>query len=117
MTPEYLAGFFDGEGCVTHTRRESRSPIGVRLLVSQRDREVLDEIQAYLGCGRVNASAGGRAFRLQIAVQSDVRRVIPLIYRHSIVKREQLRVAWDILNSPTWEREELALQLRQLKRR
>jgi hypothetical protein len=47
MTLAYIAGFFDGEGCVGFVR--ARSAIYARVLVTNTDRAVLEKLQQQFG--------------------------------------------------------------------
>lgn len=47
MRWEYIAGFFDGEGSITHNGK------GYRITIPQTNREVLEEIQKFVGAGYV----------------------------------------------------------------
>jgi len=46
---EYLAGYFDGEGCVTVSAHSSRRAAGLRVQIQSGDKEVLDEFVARFG--------------------------------------------------------------------
>lgn len=47
MTAEYIAGFIDGEGTITTSKNK------IRITIPQTNFEVLNEIQKYLGIGKI----------------------------------------------------------------
>lgn len=47
MTWSYIAGFFDGEGSITHNGK------GFRITIAQTNMEVLDEIKFFVGAGNI----------------------------------------------------------------
>lgn len=49
MTDEYMAGLFDGEGCVCITKSGGRKSHGLRVSVAMTHAEVLQEIPKYYG--------------------------------------------------------------------
>ncbi|CAE7499603.1 unnamed protein product [Symbiodinium sp. CCMP2592] len=88
----YLAGFFDGDGCVSCQPKMS----GCYLDVSQSfdQAEVLTLFRETFGGGITPASRGGVGLRKPalrwIACGQSARRVAELLAPHSITKREQL---------------------------
>lgn len=83
LTWEYIAGFFDGEGCVsTHANRARRGSFGTHVSMSQsqeRGRLLLLEIQAFLaGYGiksyllRINKRAALPQWNLTLAARPSV---------------------------------------------
>jgi intein/homing endonuclease len=91
----YIAGFFDGEGCV-HFRSVGKynRPI---LSMSQKDPEVLHRIQDVLGYGKMSHNSANNQWQLRISVQYQIRHFIREVHRYSIVKRKPLRRARDNL--------------------
>ena len=45
----WAAGFFDGEGCITHGRRHADGSVPLRLALNQVDRRPLDRFAQILG--------------------------------------------------------------------
>jgi intein-encoded DNA endonuclease-like protein len=58
MTPEYAAGFFDGEGCVNCS--SSRNNSFIRILVVNTNLEILQRFQAVWG-GDINPNYKSKA--------------------------------------------------------
>lgn len=94
VNSSYVAGFFDGEGCVGVYAPRSRP--AVQITMSQRTRPVLDEIRKFLGYGQVRLNSG--KYTLRIDGKKDVRKFIRSIYPYSIVKKDQLRMAYELTN-------------------
>lgn len=94
MTPEYAAGFFDGEGCVNCS--SSRNNSFVRILVVNTNIDVLKAFQAVWG-GDINANYKSKAhwkqaytWRLQHQAATDfLKEIKPFL----IVKKQQAELA------------------------
>jgi len=94
MTPEYAAGFFDGEGCVNCS--SSRNNSFVRILVVNTNIDVLKAFQAVWG-GDINTNTKTKAhwkqaytWRLQHkAATNFLTEILPFL----IVKRQQAEAA------------------------
>lgn len=92
VTPEWLAGFFDGEGTVdirlrkTHGGRYMRFEL--RAQIVQRDRKPLERIQAiYGGC------ITGRRVSALVLTGSGALKFLRVIAPHSICKADQIAIA------------------------
>lgn len=94
MTSEkaaWLAGFFDGEGCLSAAFRPGVGAYA-RVQIAQKDRAVLDEIKDLLGFGSIAVySSGVHSYR--ISDPAHIRTFIELILPYAVVKRDKLRVA------------------------
>ena len=94
MTPEYAAGFFDGEGCVNCSSNRNNS--FVRILVVNTNIDVLKAFQAVWG-GDINANYRQKShwkqaytWRLQHKSATDfLTEILPFL----IVKRQQAEAA------------------------
>ena len=85
----YIAGFFDGEGCVT----SSPATLCVVVRMNQKTPQVLREIQKVTG-GRVRyRPGGGGSWALTIQGKALTTRFIQEVLPYSIVKATQLVVA------------------------
>lgn len=102
ISPEYIAGFFDGEGSVVieHKNRGYKT-YRLRFSIANTCLEVLKEIQAVVG-GSISTSlsaiqkASNKQYpchKLIISAGADVKRFIELIGPHIRVKRPQLEAA------------------------
>ncbi len=101
-TRAYLAGLFDGEGCVhLVTRSNRRASSRVRLTLAQKDPTILYWIQATLGYGQVYTSSGCPIWVVQR--KKEARRFIQLILPFARIKRGQLEMALqmqDLIGEP-----------------
>ena len=90
----YIAGFFDGEGCITHYSNKRGRP---RISMGQKEPEVLHRIQTMLGYGNVRSYSPSnslhRYWRLDIAREEWMKHFINTVLPYSIVKRKKLREA------------------------
>jgi len=92
LSNQYIAGFFDGEGCVDvfHGRSQERRR-RPRIRISQRQLYVLNEIKRSLGFGRVAKSRN--TFQWSVKSKKDIVRFVKSILPYTIVKKPQLEIA------------------------
>lgn len=95
MTPEYLAGFFDGEGSVSTHRSNQTGLPRCRISLYQKDPEVLHVIRDFLGMGKVRRN-GSHCHVLYLNRREEIRKFIRIVYPHAVVKRKQLKLAYAI---------------------
>ncbi|MBA3046930.1 LAGLIDADG family homing endonuclease [Patescibacteria group bacterium] len=89
MTWEYIAGFFDGEGSITHNKK------GYRITISQTDLKVLQKIRNYVDYGFVfknkkRKSHWKDSWIYYIAKQESVLEFLIKIKPLAVVKKEQI---------------------------
>jgi hypothetical protein len=99
LTPDYVSGFVDGEGCFNVSIRPhptvrygSRCVIGHVFQIYQHhdDLELLEKLRDFFGCGHIT-SKGPRSSVMTYAVsgREDLRtRVIPFFERHPLNSRK-----------------------------
>jgi len=100
MTLEWLAGFFDGEGCISSARGVQRSP-NPRVTLGNTHQGVMDEVKAFLGerCKkgsyRTRTKNDGRRtmYLVYFDCAADVQLILELLAPHLHVKQEQAFVA------------------------
>jgi hypothetical protein len=92
----YIAGFFDGEGCVRFSedrRRPHRAPsYCLRVALAQKKRRVLDQVVEFLGCGSVyylGKSGGHQANWSSDSAAKVLRALLPYL----TCKREEAEIA------------------------
>jgi hypothetical protein len=90
MDWKYIAGFFDGEGSITHNGS------GYRITIPQTNFSVLNQIANSVGAGhvmRVNKRQKHwrQSWTYFISTQADVSRFLKKIYPYLIVKRSRAR--------------------------
>ncbi len=94
MNDNYLAGFFDGEGCIHGQQNESV----LRITITQKRRgTVIREIQRYLGYGNVRLTKTG-TYQFMISRREDCKNFLTRILPLSIVKKREIEVAIQLLN-------------------
>lgn len=106
MTAQYIAGFFDGEGCVRphmqKTKREGKGGVicvGVIFHISQKDPTVLRQIRDFFGFGCVRSANRNSVYRYRLSARNEQAKFIRTIYPYSIVKRDQLELAYEVLKT------------------
>jgi len=100
MNLDWIAGFFDGEGSVSlQFHKVPACKYGYQFLptihITQKNAEILGEIQTYLGCGRIY---GARCPALQIVGQPNIRKFISMFKPISKLKRRQLELLEEAVN-------------------
>jgi DNA-binding XRE family transcriptional regulator len=99
MNPDYIAGFFDGEGFATLRVTLQDREGGHRIYVTPRlgftqsssRAEVIEAIQRYLGLGHIRRNNSG-IIHLTIDRREDVKRLVELMKDRVTVKRETLLI-------------------------
>jgi len=110
----YIAGFFDGEGCVsifyTKIRLQKSNPekmirgIKLAILVSNTDQRPLLEIQAmyggYIYCSNIRKKPHHKSvYSLRISDREAQKRFLNVLLPYSIIKNEQIRIALEYLST------------------
>lgn len=120
----YIAGFFDGEGCISIAMSKH-----IRISISQKFPGVLHYIKNLLGYGKVVPTYKNRAYQFKIYGRDNYKKFIQTILPFSKVKKEQLKVGLELLallGKPGWpriteanlnHRRRLNKKLRELKRK
>jgi len=98
MTWEYIAGFFDGEGSLIKHKGKY-----FRVVISQTNLEVLEEIKNFTGVGKVIEVARRkdhwkRAWVYFIATQKDIAFFLEKIEKFVIVKKKKVDEARPIIS-------------------
>ena len=96
FTPEYIVGLVDGEGSFTvYIRDPNSSDARIRrvkaepkfyLKLVEKDKEILEELKRYFGCGNVYFQKDSRqhhqqCYRYEVAKRNDLERVIIPFFR------------------------------------
>jgi len=104
MNWAYIAGFFDGEGCVSRLNKNA-SHIYWRIDIVQKDRNVLDEIQKFIRYGKVFRSTTGikktLIYRYGIHKQEQILDFLSNVLPYVVVKKEKVQ---KLLENP-WKRQ------------
>lgn len=129
MNLDYVAGFFDGDGAVSLNitdvpadRQRRKVNIVHRICFAQatRNATILEEIQKFLGMGRITHRKYGEIADLHIAKREDVRKFVELMRDRVVVKREPLLLLANALailgdknRSYSWQQIEQILKIRE----
>ena len=94
----YIAGFFDGEGCISGImcRGRGKHPI-VRIAIGQKRPEILYWIKETLEMGSVSKNSRGIS-SLRIYGKENIGKFISLVLPYSKVKKEELIVGQKLNN-------------------
>jgi intein-encoded DNA endonuclease-like protein len=92
LTAEYVAGFFDGEGCVAVLlpRSGSRAKPRIKINITQKNRQILEDIHSLLGVGYVGTQGSRNCHQLHIASLEDLKNFIDFILPFARLKRYEL---------------------------
>ncbi len=98
LTDDYIAGFFDGEGCVrlqTHNDRRGKgySYIEAQIEITSCDKHILEEIQKTVGCGKIREKdnhkrGNNHCYKLVFSKQSEMLEVLKRIYPMLRIKHD-----------------------------
>lgn len=111
LTPQYLAGFFDGEGCIDLQRCYPKERTGqlyvrprLRIGLAASSKRILDALQGQFGGHLVHRVSRKKnqqdSWSLEWLGNSAILSVLDYIIPHLVLKREQaLLVRWWMLNA------------------
>lgn len=106
ITLEYLAGFFDGEGCVNITTRGKSKQVALRVMIVNTDPTILQEIQqvygGFLSKPRIN-KRGWKAFRQLTFVGDSAVGLLSTLLPFLRIKKRQAELAiefWAFQKAP-----------------
>lgn len=99
MNWSYVAGFFDGEGCISSSFSKSRLP-RVGITITQKDPHILELISNFLGFGQVglDKKSWGDCGILRITGASDQRKFLQGILPYVIGKKSQVDLALRLID-------------------
>lgn len=101
MDWSYVAGYFDGEGCIRSHKT------GVELNFANTHVDSLRAIQSFLGCGHINKHFTRTNFNCYILTMShheDVLRVAEGMLQFSIIKKQRLERMIFYIKGRRWSR-------------
>lgn len=120
MDLAYIAGFFDGEGCVTSRKQPKQKYHYVKVNISQKDPAILLWIQEFYG-GRIRAQHRKRPDRvwtthqLVLSGKDKVERFLRDVLPLTRGKSTQITVALELMKEKGTNHEYLAQRLKELK--
>jgi hypothetical protein len=91
LTPQYIAGFFDGEGSITVTKA-----LGLQVCVSQNDQNILYAIAQYFGCGTISTSGARRGHKICYTLRwcgKNASGVLEKLKEHLVLKQARAELA------------------------
>ena len=93
MDIQYIAGFFDGEGCIclSDSKYEGYHSYHLKTTIAQNNKEILVEIQKIFG-GKVYHSRA-KAYFLAIQKKTEVKIFLESILPFLILKKKQAEIA------------------------
>ena len=97
LTTQWAAGFFDGEGCVTVSRRKRGNFIEhfIAVQVGQNDARPLSALRAKYGGSQCLSKTPSGCYRWRIH-GLEAERFLQDIFPHTICKREQIRIVLEM---------------------
>lgn len=123
LTPQYIAGFFDGEGSITVTK-----DLALQVVVSQSSELVLTAIARYFGCGSVCKHKPRRGHKVCYSLRwcgKNAEKVLVALSEFLVVKKAQAELGIKLssligprgsrVTEQQWqEREQIATGIKQL---
>jgi hypothetical protein len=88
----YLAGLFDGEGCITSQIIDNQAH--VRIIIAQKSPMILNWIKEQTGIGSISLNTSNNNCYYRVTGRENVRKFIKLIYPFSKIKKDQLLVGY-----------------------
>jgi len=98
MDLRWLAGFFDGEGCVyLQCDRRKLAVFGLQITITQNDEPILKEVQSEFG-GTVYLHKGRRCYRWRIT-SAPALSFLKAIQPYVRIKKEQVDLAIEFIGT------------------
>ena len=117
----YLAGYFDGEGCITISKTSTGAAPQYHLVaqITNTDLPMLELCRRVHG-GSIRHKQGGRCFDWMLSGKQDIERFLLQTLPYLVVKRDEAKVALEYIRLGNHTRcpaskESLRLELRRLK--
>lgn len=105
MNWDYVAGFFDGEGCV-YIHNQKRHPKHYYLLICNTNRKQLLAIQRFIKAGYLHQcqnTAGGKEFwEINIGRHLSVLRVAKELEKRCVLKKRKLQTIIKSIEGRKW---------------
>jgi len=105
ITSEYVAGFFDGEGCIRVLGSSKNKYVGLHLFITNTYKPILEKLKSKYGGSvvlRTKSTDKHRTYyQWRLSSKSDISRFIYDIIDFSIEKRAQLLLGLEYCNLPT----------------
>lgn len=96
LSAEYIAGFFDGEGCIYVGRNSRQRPTyTLEVSIVNTDRRPLDQLYARFG-GCLQVRQGGQQYHWRITGQR-AQQFLNWIRPHAVIKDQQIRLALEFM--------------------
>jgi|SRR3989338_3235164 len=101
----YIAGFLDGDGAISaiierHPEKKFKYRVRITLDFYQHKNNVavLEYIRRIIGEGCLGKSIRN-THKLSIKNQTTLKKILPVLYRYSVIKKKQIKLALKILHS------------------
>lgn len=108
INDDYIAGFFDGEGCITikvstDKRKKHNTFIGGKIDIVQTNLEILEEIKkvlayGYIGKRKKKNKNHNDIWYFQVQAEKDLRNFIKRFENKIIIKKRQLNILLNFFN-------------------
>lgn len=101
ITIEYIAGLFDGEGCITRIRGAFAVGYCVQINITNTNRGVLEDVRSYFGAGSIQAQ--GVAYSWRVIGSKAITTVLTAFMPYLRIKRGQATLALQLCERVTNE--------------
>ena len=99
MTDEWLAGFFDGEGCISGrsyfspTKYIQHPRVYIQISLTQKDLGILKQVQAKYGGIIYEKKSGKSCYHLRWLGKKEMERILRILAPYCVCKRDQIILA------------------------
>lgn len=106
----YIAGLFDGEGCVCpyYSTQESKKWVVQRITITNTNKQLLENIQKELGYGhlrrRTKQDGRRQCWSLEFTASKDVKAFIDCVMPYVRLKKLHLLLSQEMVNTTKWGR-------------
>lgn len=92
MTWEYLAAFFDGEGCIHMMTNQCGNP-QLKVTITQANFPLLQLVGAFTGFGKVDKTGSGEVWVWRLTKREDIQTFLVNLAPHLILKKAEAEIA------------------------
>jgi LAGLIDADG DNA endonuclease family protein len=91
MTYEYIAGLFDGEGCIN--LMYSKGSVSVKVSISQKNRSLLELVKEFTQKGGIRSMTNKSCCEWSMTKREDVKTFLTAVVPHLILRKTEAEIA------------------------
>ena len=96
LSDEYVAGLFDGEGCVSCQRQwiqgkyEKYPRVQIQISIANNNLEIIHLLQRWFGGGKYRKHKNSKCFTWRVLGKQNLLKFLNAVYPHTVIKRGEV---------------------------